>query len=143
MSLSTKDNNILDHARHNKQVCEYLSKNSDYNDWVITTSFYSALHFVDYKLFPLQKYKFNGKDYDFLKFEDYYSFYAKKISIKGISRHKARLDLVEKKLDDIAPHYSKLLSLCTKARYVNYKFDNQWAIKAEKTWLAEIETFCT
>lgn len=141
-SLSISKNNILDHASHNKKVCEYLSRNPDYNDWVITTAFYSALHFVDFKIFPL-KFKLNGNEYNFLIFDDYYDFYAKKINIKGISRHKARLDLVENKLIKIAPHYGKLLSLCTKARYVNYKFDGKYAVLAKETYLAEIEAFCT
>jgi hypothetical protein len=127
MSLSTKDSNILNHARHNKQACAYLSEHSDYSDWIITTAFYSALHFVDYKIFPL-KFSIKGKEHNYSKFDDYYDFFAKKKSISGISRHKARLDLVEKRLSGIAPQYSKLLSLCTKARYVNYEFDNKWAL---------------
>ncbi len=94
-SLSISKNNILDHANHNKEVCDYLSKNPNYSDWIITTAFYSALHFVDYKIFPL-KFTFNGSEYNFLKFDDYYDFYTKKINIRGLSRHKARLDLVEK-----------------------------------------------
>lgn len=139
-SLSIRDS-TLEHACHNKHACEYLGKHSDYSDWIITTAFYSALHFVDYKLFPL---KFNSgeKEYVFLRFEDYYGFYVKNIT-RGIGRHKVRLELVEKRLIDIAHQYNKLLNLCTNARYFNYKLDSRYAVFARETYLAEIEAFCT
>ena len=59
-------NDSLNHAIHNKEACEYLSKEPKFSDWVITTAFYSALHFIDYKIFPLDlklpKYPVNFTD---------------------------------------------------------------------------------
>lgn len=42
----------LNHAKHNYEVCFFLYEKTKYNDWIITTAYYSAIHFVYYKLFP-------------------------------------------------------------------------------------------
>lgn len=127
--------NSLKHAHHNKKVCESLSETPEYTDWIITTAFYSALHFVDYKIFPL-KLKKAGRTYSFTNFDNYYMFLE-----KNIGKHKARLELVEAKLPKIATHYNKLMDLCHKARYVDYKFDYNIA-KDAKERLKKIEEFC-
>jgi len=59
----------LDHALHNEDTCNYLDKSGVFNDWVVTTSFYSAKYFVEYKIFPL---KYHKKKYD-----DFTTFYTK------------------------------------------------------------------
>lgn len=41
------------HAAHNEKACDYLLKSRLFNDWVITTAFYSALHYVQDEIFPL------------------------------------------------------------------------------------------
>ncbi|HCA42575.1 MAG TPA: hypothetical protein DEP28_04900, partial [Bacteroidetes bacterium] len=43
----------LDHAEHNEKACQLLFKTNEFNDWVVTTAFYSSLHSVSFKLFPL------------------------------------------------------------------------------------------
>lgn len=125
----------LSHANHNKEVCESLSETPEYSDWIITTAFYSALHFVDYKIFPLELEQ-AGKAYTFTSFDSYYMFVK-----KNIGKHKARLELVETKLTEIAPHYNKLMDLCHKARYVDYKFNYDIAKDAKES-LKKIEEFC-
>lgn len=44
----------LDHATHNEEVCSHLDDNTKYSDWIITTAFYSAMHFMKHKIFPLK-----------------------------------------------------------------------------------------
>lgn len=44
----------LDHAKHNERVCNYLGKNADFGDWVITTSFYAAMHYVRHLIVPIK-----------------------------------------------------------------------------------------
>lgn len=41
------------HAIHNEEACDFLLSSNKFNDWVITTAFYSALHFVQHEIFPL------------------------------------------------------------------------------------------
>jgi len=41
------------HAIHNEQVCDYLLASNEFHDWVVTTAFYAALHFVQSDIFPL------------------------------------------------------------------------------------------
>ncbi len=125
----------LNHANHNEEVCEYLNKRTAYSDWVITTAFYSALHFVEHKIFPL-RIRQNGKLFNFSNFDIYYAFLG-----TNINKHKARAKLVEKELPEIAPNYNKLKDLSFTARYVGYKYDNDIA-KDAKDNLEGIKKFC-
>ncbi len=50
----------LEYAQHNEKACKYLDKKPEFTDWVITTAFYSALHFVRYKIFPIIMAFFSG-----------------------------------------------------------------------------------
>ena len=67
-----------DHAIHNELACIYLDKCTDFPDWVITTSFYSSLHFLQHKLFPIKVGlgKIRGKTQSvvFDDFESYHLF---------------------------------------------------------------------
>ncbi|MCP4990151.1 MAG: hypothetical protein GY928_30165 [Colwellia sp.] len=130
-------NDSLDHAKHNKEVCEYLSKKSEYSDWVITTAFYSAIHFTDHKIFPLTS-KQNGEPFTYVSFNKYWAVYSKK---KHINKHKVKLELVEDELPEVAPNYSILKDLSHTARYVNYKYDS-WVANHAKKNLEAIEKFC-
>ena len=42
----------IDHAKHNESVCNYLGRNSAFGDWVITSAFYSAMHYVRHLMIP-------------------------------------------------------------------------------------------
>ncbi len=132
-------NESLNHANHNKEVCEYLNKDTKYGDWIITTAFYSALHFIDHKVFPLELPITKGSKVNFVSFESYYNFCKKN---KDISKHKARTELVEKLLPQISHHYNKLGDLCHHARYVDYKYDYEIAKDAKESCLVEIEKNC-
>ena len=44
----------LEHALHNEETCNYFNKKPDFLDGVITTAFYSDLHFVRDKLLPIE-----------------------------------------------------------------------------------------
>ena len=43
----------LAHAKHNERVCNYLGRSADFGDWVITTAFYSAMHYVRHLMVPI------------------------------------------------------------------------------------------
>lgn len=114
-----KNPESLKHASHNEEVCNYLTLKQEYSDWIITTAFYTALHFVSYEIFP---FTLKGKEQD-----------AKGIIIGSVfqyqhllglwrkSRHKITGDLCEKLCPEIASDYARLYDMSANARYTNYR----------------------
>lgn len=102
------------HAIHNEDACDFLLSSNKFNDWVVTTAFYSALHFVQYELFPLT---YNGKSY-----ADLNVFYEKVLKRKNkrLTKHIATIQLVNSKLPKCSPYYRWLHDACMTARYTNY-----------------------
>jgi len=111
----------LEHGRHNKVVCDnlYLQDKYECKDWVVTTSFYSAIHFIDHALFPCQH---NGKT-----FKDINEAHRE---LNARSKHATREILVNKYLPKFKAEYSFLLSESQTARYVNYDLNQAFADKA-------------
>lgn len=120
------------HASHNENLCLFLQKNGQYNDWVITTAFYSALHYTQHKLFP---FTYNQISYNC--FNDYYN--AKKIN--KITKHKCMIKLVEQNIPTIRARYRWLYDCCMNARYSNYNVSPQKAKKAS-TYMTDIKKVC-
>lgn len=77
-----------EHAIHNEAACDFLLSSKRFNDWVVTTAFYSALHFIQHELFPLIN---AGKSYPDLNI--YYGSVLRKKQ-KGLTKHHATLQLV-------------------------------------------------
>jgi len=125
----------LDHAKHNEEVCNYLSKNPDYADWVITTAFYAALHYVSYKIFPLTEKRGNG-NITYQTFDSYanQSHYASK-------KHKALTDLVQNHCPSVLDRYNQLKDLSWTARYKKYKQTEPLAKLSQKR-MEEIRDYC-
>jgi len=112
-----------DHAVHNERACDFLLSSGEFNDWVVTTTFYAALHYVRYELFPLER---NNVIYN--NFEKYFSNISKKENMQ--SQHKALIRLVETELYSCAAFYRYLYDQCRTARYVNYSISNDITLKA-------------
>ncbi|MGR3179305.1 MAG: hypothetical protein ACUZ8E_14740 [Candidatus Anammoxibacter sp.] len=132
-------NERLEHGLHNEDACNYLDKTQKYPDWVITTAFYSSIHFIEHKLFPLSV-NYNGTDIEYATFDNYCYFH--KTAIRKENPHKIRERLVADKLPTIAFYYKQLKSLSFTARYRNYKHSPDIANKA-KSYLNEIKEYCT
>ena len=115
-----------EHAIHNEAACDFLLTSSQFNDWVVTTAFYSALHFVQHEIFPITE---GNKTY-----RDLNEYYGKvlKISNKSLSKHTATILLVSKKLPKCAAHYRWLHDACMTARYNNYSVSEDKAKLARK-----------
>ncbi len=127
-----------EHAQHNLDLCERLIEiDEGYNDWIVTTSFYSAIHFIEYALFPLEEFKSN---YD--NFNIYYQSnkYKNKNNIH-YSKHECKLDLVRKYLPGVATAYRELLEDCMNARYKNYQVSTKTA-KAAYEHAKKIKIHC-
>lgn len=102
------------HAQHNESVCDFIFKNSKYNDWVVTTAFYSALHYVHHEIFPLNE---GGKTFN--NFENYFS-YHKSLKADAPNKHTMTKNLVKTHIPKANAFYVRLFDSCMNARYVNY-----------------------
>ena len=127
----------LKYARHNEKACRYLDKKLEFTDWVITTAFYSSLHYVRYKIFPIQLER-NGKRIQVKNFEQYYRIN----NPLQRSKHELLSDLVEEKYTEIAVDYNKLRDISWTARYSNYRYPREISNDAKKS-LERIRDFCT
>lgn len=100
-----------EHGQHNHTVCKKLCVTADIpcNDWIVTTAFYSAIHFIDHVLFPV---KHGGITYN--NINEAHNFFNKK------SKHFTRGYLVSLYLKKHAVDYEYLMSECWNARYISY-----------------------
>lgn len=121
----------LNHAKHNESVCNYLGKKEEFSDWVITTSFYSALHYVRYLMFPLVM---EGK-----KYEDFEVYFCENKSF-GIGRHGFQQRYVITHYPEISFEYGRLLEMSSKARYSNCVYTREQS-KQAKDYLAAVKNF--
>ena len=121
-----KKNSSLDHAKHNEKVCNYLDKKPEFCDWVITTAFYSGLHYLLFKIF-LQTIEVNNKKIKCDSFNKY-------CAVQGLNRGKYRIltGLVEKYVPDLSPYFNKLKDLSWTARYNNYEYSRDISNDAKK-----------
>lgn len=120
------------HAEHNEAICNHLNLQDrlDCNDWIVTTSFYTAIHYIDHKLFPVVE---NG-----VKFEDINQ--AHRI-INSSSLHQTRGILVQRHMTELAPSYTFLKEECHNARYVNYDINCFVSDRAHRL-MNEIKKHC-
>lgn len=124
------------HALHNESICDHLLPLNKYNDWVITTAFYSALHFVYHQIFPMT---INGNSY--ACFDDYYQGEVAGKSVK-ISKHKSTIDLVAHNLNGCYAVYKQLHDMCMYSRYNHYKVTHHKA-KIARTYLQSVKSLCS
>jgi hypothetical protein len=113
----------LNHGLHNEKVFYFLFNEIDFIDWIITTSFYSSIHIVDYKIFPLTENDSSGKPVKFESLDDYLPFYKFLHPNWRPNLHELRHVLVRKYLhNDAANDFAWLKTNCWTARYKDYKF---------------------
>lgn len=110
------------HASHNEQVCDFLHTKGTFNDWVITTAFYSAIHYIEHQLFPMKI----GTD----TFPNFSNYYNKKGGT--ISKHKIRRELVAQHLTACSGAYNWLQDNCFNARYNDYQVHKNYAVLAKE-----------
>lgn len=120
-----KNKDRLKHAIHNEIVCNYLDLNKDFADWIITTSFYAALHYVSYLIFPFEASALGKKI--IIENIDHHSNFD---NPKRKSKHELLSDLVSKKCPAISEEYDWLLDMSMTARYKYYQHDIEIANKA-------------
>jgi len=126
------------HAKHNESVCNFISHKQDFADWVVITAFYSAMHFVDHKIFPLAMKTDDGKKFRLKTVDEYKLFVESKKD-----KHSVRVELVNKACNTVRSEFFWLYNTCKTARYLNYQFSQprQIAVLA-KDHLAAIRKYC-
>lgn len=129
--------NNLEQATHNEKVCGYLSKKNDFSDWVITTSFYSALHYVRHLILPYRHNTIHSGEKEFADFESLFS----NLKRSNEGRHGFQNRIVNEKFHSIRFEYQRLYELSNEARYVNYKYIREDAVSAQQ-YLKKIKDFC-
>lgn len=116
------------HATHNENACNLLHDHGGFPDWVVTTAFYSALHLVYERLFPL---KVDGTSY--ADFDTYYSkLHARRPAADKPTKHEATVDLVKVYYPRAASYYRLLKDSCHNARYRNYQIPAYMATTARE-----------
>ena len=121
----------LTHANRNTQLCQNLLDEGVYYDWVITTAFYSSIHFIDHKIFPCP---YDGKVlHDIIHAHRHFN------GMK--SKHQVREHLVAIVIPAQVGNYKFLDTQCRNARYLNYNVNEQKARIARQK-LDEIITEC-
>lgn len=115
----------------NKELSKQLFKGKTYYDWVVTTSFYSCIHYVESKILPVD---LNGIECKCLA--DVRSAY------KMAGRHSARERLVFDELGgEVGARYKWLQDRSRYSRYETFKINNNEAEKALQ-YLDFIENKC-
>ena len=111
------------HSAHNEQLCDLLWANGNFNDWVVTTAFYSAIHLVDHQIFPLT-----------ISVEPVFANFKQYLNRKSPLEppHRVRRDLVEKYLPSCIEPFDWLLNACHGARYNSYEVSKPIAEQARK-----------
>jgi len=125
-------------AAHHEECAHYLQTDQKFGDWVSTTCFYSALHLVYSRLFPLEK---AGVVYS-----DFRAWYAATIvrPKKKLSQHTATKMLVATELPALRSAYNKLFDLSMEARYgLNYFDFEELRTKEALKALEAVKTACT
>lgn len=122
-----KGQDPLEQAKHNERVSGYLYKDPvGCFDWVVTTAFYSALHYIAFQLFPLIRGAATYTDFD--------HYYSETEGRKSISqkrnKHEATMALVNQELQPISAYYRSLMTACHNARYRDYRIKKAEADQA-------------
>ncbi len=118
-------------GERNQELSNILLEGKKYYDWVVTTAFYSSIHFVEDFILPT---KINGHDCE--------SISDVKLAYKMDGRHAARERLVFDKINGaIGARYKWLDDQSRNARYKTYKLQPAEALKA-KEYLDYIYKHC-
>ncbi len=139
----TKTNDRFSHGEHNEKACVYLQLDADFRYWVITTAFYSALHFVSSKIFPFDVPAIEGKKTKIESIDQYHKYYNTILSKgRSISKHELLLDLVEKHISQAFEYYDWLFSLSSTARYSHYQHSAELSNRAI-SYMKAVKKICS
>jgi len=119
-----------EHAERNEMLCSELLSGGKYHDWAVTTAFYSALHFVQFKMFEMK-----GGSMPFTTLEEAKAHY------RCHSLHRVRQSLIADHFPEVMADYAFLEKNSKTARYLNYTTSLGRA-KQAKQRLGNIKKHC-
>ncbi|MCE6988982.1 hypothetical protein [Dyadobacter sp. CY323] len=127
-----------EHAEHNEKACDHLltgpnEEGVSFHDWVVTTAFYSAMHYVQHEIFPLQV-----GDNVYRSFNEYYLKNFK--GSEKPSKHTAIAELVKIHIYNAYSAYKALIDSCHTARYTDYQTSEAVAVAARRR-LSQVKNF--
>lgn len=128
-------NQHINLAQHNEQACDYLNSSNRYFDWVITSAFYAALHYVSAVIFPLQ-YDLEGET----ETVNDVGTYRECIRSRE-NKHKLMVTLVYKHCRGIGYSYRTLLNLSYAARYETTCHTRLYSDQARR-YMTAIKAYC-
>ena len=102
------------HGAHNRDACDVLISGNKFFDWIVTTAFYSSIHYIDQKIFPYQI----GTRW--VRSTDEAS------KVLRLPKHQCREQIVNSSFPEITVPFKFLLSTCFTARYNNYNISRQF-----------------
>ena len=137
-SITMGNSRNLEHAQHNEKAYRYLCLHPEFSDWIITTAFYSAIHYIRHRMFPFEAQLKNGKIHKFDDFESLFNSFRK----DGEGRHGFQLNWVRDHYGGISRHYRRLHELSNEARYFNYEFPADKIVSEVNGHLKAIRLFC-
>jgi hypothetical protein len=84
---------------------------------VVTTAFYSCIHYVEHKIFP-----FTDNGVTFKNFNQYYRSLSSNITVDStrLNKHEAKIELVQHHIRKVSSSYRWLYDACMTARYKDY-----------------------
>lgn len=123
------------HAERNEKLNDQLIAENIYKDWIVTTAFYTAIHYVEHKLFQTP-FHFLGTEVKNLDEAHRAIPYQSRRS-----RHETRGNLVKLRLAKVQVQYDFLRKQSQNARYVDYNVKPALATEA-KNCLNAIKSAC-
>ena len=118
----------LDHARHNLAACEALRQQGGYRDWVVTTAFYAANHYVRAHIFPITELWIDQQVTD-----PTYGAYCARRGLK--TNHGQLKKLVRRHAKTLYARLDRLLEASWSSRYNDYQVTET----VEKTALQDLQ----
>ncbi|GAA5092625.1 hypothetical protein GCM10023210_21830 [Chryseobacterium ginsengisoli] len=120
------------HAERNEKLSHKLYDEGEFFDWCITTTFYSAIKFIQHYALPNQ---YNGTQCSTL------DEFARAMNLKSETKHKITETLVETALPSVITEYRWLKDNSYNARYHDYDVSQDFA-KLAKKFLKKIKDNC-
>ena len=114
-----------EHAERNEQLNDKLIAENIYKDWIVTTAFYSAIHYAEYRIFSASRIFF-GKTVRNLEEAHFAIPYQNRKS-----RHETRGALVKIYLYNVQVQYDFLRKQSQTARYIDYRVSQSLATQAK------------
>lgn len=130
--MSSTEPSRLSHARHNLDACELLRRQDGHSDWVVTTAFYAANHYVRSKIFPVTEHWIDADVTD-----DTFGGYCTRRGQK--SDHGQLKKLVRRHLKPVYGRYTRLLEASWASRYNDYRI----ASTVERAALEDLRAIIT